>query len=539
MTHPRTLAATAAAALALTGIAAPALADGPGGNNGNPNNGKKITQAVTLDAVMGHLEQFQAIADANDGNRYTGTSGYEASAQYVEETLREAGYEPERQYFNVDQKADVSVNLRQNSPRNAAAFAYPAAFSPNTPEGGITADLALASENREGCDAAAYGDDVTDKIAVVWESDNCSYGEQSLAAAAVGAEALLVVNSSTLPDTKASLGDPNPDFVPTAMISTVLSGGILNSLDQGETVNVTLRFSLTTIRLETFNILAETSNGRDDNVVVVGAHLDGVEDGPGINDNGSGSAAILETAVQLARVNKHDNQVRFAWWGAEELGLLGSKHYVEDLVANDPAELDKIATYLNFDMVGSPNYIIGVYDADESTYAASATPPEGSIATEAVLTDYFDSVGQPWVDTAYSGRSDYKPFIDNGVPASGLFSGADGRKTEAEVELFGGTAGIIHDPNYHTPADDLSNISEEAMDIMSDAIAFSTLSLAQDTFAVNGRLSVAEEKRAAAQAEAEQRRADAQAEAERRREEAAQKRAEAQERARERREGTG
>lgn len=244
-----------------------------------------------------------------------------------------------------------------------------------------------------------------------------------------------------------------------------------------------------TEEVETFNLFAETATGRTDNVVMVGAHLDGVPDVAGINDNGSGSAAILETAVQLAKVNKLNNQVRFAWWGAEEYGLLGSWHYVEDLYANDRAALDDIATYLNFDLVGSPNYIIGVYDADESTYTAPVDVPAGSIETEAVFTDYFDSIGQPWVDTEFSGRSDYQAFISAGIPSSGLFTGADGSKTAEEVDLFGGTEGVMYDPNYHTAADDITNVDVEALEIMSKAIAHATLSLAQDTSEVNGKRS--------------------------------------------------
>ena len=182
--------------------------------------------------------------------------------------------------------------------------------------------------------------------------------------------------------------------------------------------------------------------------------------------------------MQLAKSHtRHHNTVRFAWWGAEELGLVGSTAYVEEL-ATQEGELDRIATYLNFDMIGSPNYIIGVYDANESTYPAPVEVPEGSAATEAVLTSWFDSVGQPWVDTEFSGRSDYQAFILNGIPASGLFTGADDIKTEEEVALFGGTAGITHDPNYHSAGDDLSNVNTEALRIMTKAIAASTYSLA-------------------------------------------------------------
>ena len=156
---------------------------------------------------------------------------------------------------------------------------------------------------------------------------------------------------------------------------------------------------------------------------------------------------------------------------------------------NNKAELENIATYLNFDMIASPNHIIGVYDADESTYQAPVAVPKGSAETEDVFTDYFDGINQPWVDTEFSGRSDYSAFIANGVPASGLFTGADGTKTAEEVEMFGGTEGVTYDPNYHTAKDDINNINVEALDIMSDAIGYATMSLALDTSAVNGKRS--------------------------------------------------
>jgi len=253
-------------------------------------------------------------------------------------------------------------------------------------------------------------------------------------------------------------------------------------------VNVTLDLRNHFTTEQSFNVIAETRQGRDDNVVMLGAHLDSVPEGPGINDNGSGAATILEVAVQLAKSHaRHNNTVRFAWWGAEELGLLGSTAYVDEL-ADQAGELDRIATYLNFDMVGSPNYIIGVYDADQSTFPAppGVPIPPGSAETEDVFTSYFDGTDQPWVDTEFSGRSDYQAFIANGVPSSGLFTGADDVKTPEEVALFGGTAGITEDPNYHSPGDTLANINTTALGIMAKAVGYATYSLAWDTSAING-----------------------------------------------------
>lgn len=473
MKHPRTVAVTAAAGLVLAGMTSPALAKP--GNNGNPNNGKKMAAAVTAEAVMDHLQAFQDIADTH-GDRAAGNPGYEASAAYVESTLEAAGYQTERQYFTFERFSVLDSSLTVGSaPVDHIVMEY-------SPSGTVTGALESPA-GVEGCAAEDWAGFTAGSVALI-SRGSCSFAEKSLNAAAAGASAAIVYNN-TAGALNGTLGAPDPGYVPTVGI-TQAAGQELLAMD-GATATVHAVTALEDV--ETFNILAETTKGRTDNVVMLGAHLDGVPDGPGINDNGSGSAAILETAVQLAKVNKLNNQVRFAWWGAEEEGLIGSWHYVENLYDNSPEEIDDIATYLNFDMVGSPNYIIGVYDADESTYDAPVDVPEGSAATEAVFTDYFDSIGQPWVDTQFSGRSDYQGFIEVGIPASGLFTGADGVKTAEQVELFGGTAGVIYDPNYHTPADDIGNVDVEALEIMSKAIAHATITLAQDTSAINGERS--------------------------------------------------
>lgn len=479
----RTAAATAAAAtaaLALTTLASsPAQAQ-------NPNNSKKMTQAVTVENVHDHLEALQSIADAHDGNRGAGTSGYEASGRYVEETLRKAGYTTERQNFSFIYEEIIEASLTEVSPEARTVEDAPMSYSQPTPAGGVTATLAAPS-TAIGCTAGDYaGVDVVGKIALV-SRGTCSFGEKAVAAKAAGADAVIIYNNVDGP-LNGTLGGVDPDSAPATGVTQAEGNALLAKMAAGP-VTMKLVIDKTLEERQTFNVIAETTTGRDDNVVMLGAHLDSVGDGPGINDNGSGTAGILETAVQLGKVNKVNNKVRVAFWGAEELGLLGSDHYVADLQDNDPAELDNIATYLNFDMIASPNHIIGVYDADESTYAAPVEVPEGSAATEKVFTDYFDGTNQPWVDTEFSGRSDYSAFINAGVPASGLFTGADGVKTPEEVEKFGGTAGIIYDPNYHTPADDITNVNMDALDIMSDAIAHSTITLAQSTKDINGKTS--------------------------------------------------
>ncbi len=251
-----------------------------------------------------------------------------------------------------------------------------------------------------------------------------------------------------------------------------------------------------------YNVLAETASGNDANTVMAGAHLDSVQGGAGINDNGTGSAALLETAIQMSKV-KPNNTVRFAWWGAEESGLLGSEYYVSQLgeeAAND------IALYLNFDMIGSPNYFFGIYDGDDSSDTAPVPIPPGSAEIEDVFEGYFDSRGIPHQDTDFSGRSDYGPFIAIDIPAGGLFTGAEDVKTADEAALYGGLPGEAYDPCYHQPCDNLTgagqpaglyaalneeydlvgNVNTYALDVNSDAVAAAIITFAFDTSTVNG-----------------------------------------------------
>lgn len=473
----RAFAATAAGALTVAGLATlPATA------------ADTRAAEVAVDDVWKHLEAFQAIADEH-GSRAAGTPGYEASAAYVESQLRQAGYRTQRQYFPFLYQELLAESLTEVSPTERDIETVIMSYSPNTPEGGTTAEL-VSPATATGCTADEWGGvDATGKIALV-SRGVCSFAAKSLAAAEAGALGAIIHNNGdgTLNGT---LGGPNDGFVPTTGITRAEGEALAAEMADGPVV-VNLELRQLVEERETFNVLAETRTGRADNVVMLGAHLDSTQEGPGINDNGTGSAAILAAAERLGQEQTLNNKVRFAWWGAEELGLLGSEHYVYDLVDNDPDALAKIATYLNFDMVGSPNYVIGVYDADESTYDAPVEVPAGSEETEQVLTDYFDSIEQPWVDTEFSGRSDYQAFIENGVPASGLFTGADGVKTAKQVEMFGGEEGVTYDPNYHTAADDINNVDRTALGIMSNAIAHAAVTLANDTSMINGKRPPAE-----------------------------------------------
>ncbi len=224
-----------------------------------------------------------------------------------------------------------------------------------------------------------------------------------------------------------------------------------------------------------YNLIADWPGGDTGNTLMIGAHLDSVTAGPGINDNGSGSAANLEVALQVARSGfQPTRHLRFGWWGAEELGLRGSTAYVNSLTS---AQKAAIGDYLNFDMVGSPNPGYFLYDGDNSDNTGSGPGPAGSAEIEQTLADYFTSIGVPTRGTDFDGRSDYGPFISAGIAAGGIFTGAEGTKTSAQVALWGGTA-TRFDPCYHASCDTTSNINDTALDRNSDAIAYAVWTLA-------------------------------------------------------------
>ncbi len=205
-----------------------------------------------------------------------------------------------------------------------------------------------------------------------------------------------------------------------------------------------------------YNLVADWPGGDDGKVVMAGSHLDSVQAGPGINDNGSGSAAILEVALAVAKADLQPaKHLRFAWWGDEEDGMVGSTHYVDSLASDEASKID---SYLNFDMLGSPNPGYFVYDDD----------PE----LEKVFTDWYaakDITTEP--ETEGDGRSDHAPFKDAGVRVGGLFSGAETTKSQAQADQWGGTAGEAFDPCYHSACDTVSNIDDKALDLNTDAIA--------------------------------------------------------------------
>jgi Zn-dependent M28 family amino/carboxypeptidase len=271
--------------------------------------------------------------------------------------------------------------------------------------------------------------------------------------------------------------------IPTIMISSGVGQSLYNEAQAGP-VSLRLVVNATTTPNTEVNVIADSPRGKNGRTIVVGAHLDSVEAGPGINDNGSGSSGILEIAEEIAELKERPrNRLRFAFWGAEEAGLVGSTAYVAEQVAN--GGIDQIEANLNFDMIGSPNFVRFVYDGDLSDSPPPPSgAPAGSAQIEQLFLRYFRRQGLANDPTAFDGRSDYGPFIANTVPAGGLFTGAEGRKTAAQQQVYGGFTGMQYDPNYHEEGDTFFNLSHVALDQMSDAAAHATWTLARSQSAI-------------------------------------------------------
>lgn len=449
-----------------------------------------LREAVTVAGVRAHQEAWQAIADANGGVRLSGTSGYDESVAYVVDQLATTGYDITVQSFDfMSFRPTGPQTLEQVAPAavtyvEGVDFDVMAQSEPGDVTGLVTAvDLNLVGDRASdsGCETDDFAGFPAGDIALI-QRGTCTFQLKAENAAAAGAVGAIIFNQGDTPDREGLIN---------GTLTSNYTGGIPvfeATFALGEEWAATAGLEMHMIAdvfrgiVSTSNVIAETTGGRDDRVAVVGAHLDSVPQGPGIQDNGSGSAAILEIALQMDLLGiEPRNKVRFAWWGAEESGLVGSQFYVDSLTKS---ERKNIALNLNFDMIGSPNFVRFVYDGN-----GSDTPlrgPAGSKAIEEVFLDYFAEQGLATEPTAFDGRSDYGPFIAVGIPAGGLFTGAEGIKTEEQVDVYGGTAGEQYDPCYHLACDTFGNISLEALDQMSDAAAHAVLTFAMTTSAPGG-----------------------------------------------------
>jgi len=424
------------------------------------NLSSSLREAVSPKGIMEHERRLQDIARQNGGNRAAGTPGYDASAEYVAQTLRQADYRVTVQKFELPVFQETEATSLERVSSDAREYDQGADFAlmEYSGDGEVTAKIipvdAAEGSSDSGCEAGDFDGFRAGGVALL-QRGACTFEQKARNAEDAGAMAALIFDDSPSKSEAfaGTLGEPGTS-IPVLGTSYPVGNELLREARGG---GARVRISARTISVShtTSNVIAETPRGDAGNMVMVGAHLDSVPEGPGINDNGSGSATILEIAEQIGEKDiETRNHVRFAFWGAEELGLVGSQHYMDSL---SDSELDRTSAYLNFDMVGSPNHVRFVYGSDEVT---------------TVFEDYFAARNLRSTETLnLAGRSDHGPFEEAGVPSGGLFSGAGGTKSGDQAETYGGEAGQPYDPCYHAACDDTSNVDREAVDEMSDAAA--------------------------------------------------------------------
>ncbi|KAH9881833.1 hypothetical protein J1614_001004 [Plenodomus biglobosus] len=410
---------------------------------------KEFQSAIKSEKLMGNLKAFDAIAEANGGNRAFGLPGYAASVDYIVAKTRNTNFNTWVQDFPaLFFKVESIKFIVSNTSYHVIGLSY----SPSTTPQGLTAPLVLGAQGPEGCNVAAYDNiDVQDKIVLVQRGtcpDGTTLAGRIKPAVAAGAAAVILYSDVTTPVTGGTLSNPNPqEYRPSGYINLADGEPLAARLRAGEAIEAYFQQTQTVETRITQNVITETKDGDPSNVIMLGAHLDSVQAGAGINDDGSGSTLILEIAKALRKF-RVKNKVRFAWWGAEENGLLGSKYYTQNLNAT---EANNILTYLNFDMVSRGYY--GVFDGDGSTFNLTGAP--GSAAIEKLFVEHFTKNGVNVTAARFTGGSDYQSFMNIGKPVGGLHTGT----------------GVEQDPCYHQACDNINNPNPTTLTINAKAAA--------------------------------------------------------------------
>jgi aminopeptidase Y len=420
-----------------------------------------------------HLRALQDIAEANGGNRAAGKPGYDRSADYVAEKLKEAGYfvrfeEFEFSFFEerapavlLTSKSDGGQELvpasAMHTLRNSGSHDVTARLR------GVNLNLGTAppSTSNSGCESDHFKDFERGAIALM-RRGTCSFQVKVDNAVAAGATGVVIMNQGTEGQTgnfSGTLG--RAVAIPVVGVTYELGRSLDVTAQADDGARVRLAVDAVAGKRLTRNVLADI--GSAGSLIVVGAHLDSVPEGPGINDNGSGAVAVLEAALQFAKKAPQAGvRMRFGFWGAEERGLLGSRHHLASL---SDEERSRIALYINLDMVASPNY-------SRFLLGQGATGNAPAAVAQRELASYFREHDLPVDERSRAGGSgsDDTSFSEKGIPTVSLYTGASRPKPEAEASMFGGTAGRPYDPCYHRPCDTVDNINRESLEQHTQAL---------------------------------------------------------------------
>jgi hypothetical protein len=493
----------------------------------------KLLPCIQTDALWNHMQQFQAIADANpcpDGHpsRNSGEPGYKASADYVANVMKAAGYNVTIQQYTFTYYAYISPPTFSEVSPTQRDFVLSTDWNPGQsvgtahaaiqPAGGIIIPPTATASSSSGCTMADFNGFTAGSIALI-QRGTCNFGVKVLNAQAAGASGVIIFNegnpgrtgvlSGSLQD---AAGNPIIPTIPVAFTSFAIGSDLLDQYQQAVQNGTPLPVMDLAIRAlvqpnaPDYNVIAESKGGDKNHVLVVDAHLDAIY-GAGMLDNASGSATILDVAQQMKNVNPL-NKLRFIWFGGEELGLLGSSYYVNNL---SPSELSHIGYDLDADVTATPNYTIGILDpagpdlfsgVSTSTFPNRVYKPSTVSRDQAI--DYFNSIGLNHELFSPVGTDAFS-FNTVGIPASGLLTGQDCCKNQTEVDLFGGSLGNFEGnipsfdggcvDNPFRWCDNLSNNDPTVLTFMSKAFADMVVRMAFDTKVMSASSSVVFKKK--------------------------------------------
>jgi hypothetical protein len=463
-------------------------------------DGKKvdISKSLLVTNIMGHLTTLNGLAtSAGNGSRSV-AHAYNASAQYVMDTLKKAGdfCDIQTQFFDVPLYVELAPpTLAQTTPLNVN-YVLGRDFSGTRYGGNGTYDISapVVTAANYGCNPEDFQGDFANSIVVVFDGV-CTQYQKALNVQQAGGLAILIVNGkgNALANWRVrSVGWSSSDpLVQIPVLGITYSLGLTLREQNNTMLHITTSTEVTIV--PTFNVLCLTKHGSSESILVMGSHLDSVPEGPGINDNGSGSSTVLEVALEVERSKMElKNKILFAWWGAEEIGLLGSRYFVNQIVAQSQpghtlppfSQTDYLPSLnynntllnLNFDMLGSPNYVRQVYNSSQQTPRVN----DASFRIQKLFEEFFSAQQTNYTIVPMSGGSDFFPFIENGIPAGALATGAGAIKTVTERDVYGGLANAPLDPCYHLYCDTTANIAQDVLQDMSKAAAYVVQKLAAE-----------------------------------------------------------
>jgi hypothetical protein len=473
------------------------------------NTPKKLVDCVTKADLWAHMVKLQQIADANPGadghpSRNSGEPGYKASADYVANIMRAAGYDVTEQEYKFHYRSFVGDPVLQEDSPTPQSFGLGTDFNPAQvagsasaqlqPAGGIVVPATPTPSSASGCSASDFDGFTSGNIALI-QRGTCTFAVKVANAEAAGASAAVIFNEGNPGRTGVFSGGLSGDeTIPVIFTSYDVGTQLLDQYvpDSGPVLTIDVKIIDDPNRSD-WNVIADSKGGDPNNILVVDAHLDAIY-GAGMLDNGSGSATILDIAQQLQNTNTR-NKLRFIWFGGEELGLLGSQYYVDTLRADERA---KIKFDLDADVTATPNYVAGILDPQDGVTLFGRNPgtpmPPSIFAPSAIGRDYgidyLNSIGKNHILFSADGTDAFM-FQQAGIPASGVLTGQDCCKLASDVALFGGTEGNFEG---NVPGDDggcvdlpfrwcdnLSNNDPEVLTWMSKTFANMVGHMAYDT----------------------------------------------------------